>query len=329
MVTSNSSNVKAIFKLIRPFQYYKNVLIFLGIIFSKQIDQTQYWIPLVLGFIALCAVSSLNYVINDIRDIDKDKLHPEKKNRPIASGIISKPFAIIIGIFLALITLISTILIPLSLIIRVEFLILLVFIFVTSQLYSFYFKRVVFLDVTFIAINYVWRAVSGCIIVQAAISPWLILIPFLFAMILALGKRKGDLILLQDNAKESFKYRKVLKDYNISIINQSLSAITAAMIVSYSFFTFEANSIVGSSTTDPIYNVYVALITIPFVSFILLRFLFLLENGDKVSRKAELLFLDKQIIIAGFIVSILLFASIFIDFYSIATWFQELPIFNE
>jgi 4-hydroxybenzoate polyprenyltransferase len=328
MSLSFSSRFLATIKLLRPFQYYKNILIFLGIIFSKQIAETSYWIPLLMGFVALCATSSVNYVINDLRDAEKDKLHPEKKSRPIASGKVSKPLAIIIAILLAVIAITLIVFMPISLIVRVEFLLIASVIFVTSQLYSFYFKQIIFADISFIAINYVWRAVSGCIIVQATISPWLILLSFLFALLLALAKRKGDLLLMEGNESEGIKHRKVLQDYNLPLVNQGLSVLITTMLVSYSLFTFEGDSIVGETAVNPVLNQYFALMTIPFVAFILLRYLFLLENGEKVSRRAELLFLDKQIMIAGFCAGLLLLISIYIDISFFVLAFQELPLFQ-
>ncbi|MHA2364521.1 MAG: UbiA prenyltransferase family protein, partial [Candidatus Hodarchaeales archaeon] len=210
--------LKAFVKLMRPQQWYKNFLIFLGIIFSANIFEIDLYLPLILGFIGLCTISSVNYIINDWRDIQLDKIHPEKKTRPLASGLVSKKEAAILVIALLFIVILTITFMPITNGNRSQYFLLLMIIFTTSQSYSLYFKDQPFYDVTFIALNYIWRAVVGVVIISVTLSPWLFILGFLFALFLALSKRKGDLFLLgEEDAK---LHKPVFKIYSHTLLDQ-------------------------------------------------------------------------------------------------------------
>ncbi|MHA1168762.1 MAG: UbiA prenyltransferase family protein [Candidatus Hodarchaeales archaeon] len=295
---NSRSMIVGVIKLLRPYQYYKNVLIFLGFIFARElIHWSDHLIPLLIGFIGLCSVSSLNYVLNDLKDIQNDKLHPEKKNRPLPSGLVPVKVAILMVFLLLLVSIIV------CLFVGLPFTAVCMLVFFTSQAYSFYFKQVIFADVSLIALNYVWRAVAGVVIIGKPISPWLITLGFLFALFLALCKRKGDLILLGDDA---VNHKKVFRHYNHRLIDQATSIVSATMITSYSLYTFE-------SQTFSIANVQIQIFTIPLVTFCIFRYLFLLEKGGKLARRPELIFIDKQIVACGFIAGIITILSLYMD----------------
>lgn len=295
---NSQSMIIGMIKLLRPYQYYKNVLILLGFIFAGElIHWGDHMIPLFLGFIGLCSVSSLNYVLNDLKDIQNDKLHPEKQNRPLPSGLVPIKIAILMVFSLLLISL------RVCLIVGLPFTAVCLLVFLTSQAYSFYFKQIIFADVSLIALNYVWRAVAGVVIIAEPISPWLITLGFLFALFLALCKRKGDLILLGDDA---VNHKKVFEHYNLRLIDQATSIVSATMITSYSLYTFE-------SETFSIANVQIQIFTIPLVTFCIFRYLYLLEKGGKLARRPELIFIDRQIVLCGFLVGIITVVSLYVD----------------
>ncbi|MFW9992915.1 MAG: UbiA prenyltransferase family protein [Candidatus Odinarchaeota archaeon] len=285
-------------RLIRPYQYYKNVLIVFGIVFAGElIHWGEHLVPLLAGFVGLCCVSSLNYVLNDLKDIESDKLHPEKRNRPLPSGTVPVKVAFLMIAFLMISSLI------IGFFVGLPFLGVCFLVFLTSQLYSFYFKQIIFADVSFIAINYVWRAVAGVVIINQRISPWLILLGFLFALFLALSKRKGDLLLLGEDA---VNHKKVFQHYNMHLIDQATSIVSATMIVSYSLYIFE-------SETFNVANIQVQIFTVPLVTFCIFRYLYLLEKGGKLARRPELIFVDHQIVICGFLAGVITVLSIYVD----------------
>jgi 4-hydroxybenzoate polyprenyltransferase len=312
-----SSLLMGILRLMRPYQYYKNFLIFFGIVFAGElIHWGEYLFPLLVGFIGLCCVSSLNYVLNDLKDIETDKLHPEKQNRPLPSGIVSVKVAFLMIAILLLSFLMIAILLLSSLIIDfsvgLTFLGVCILVFTTSQLYSFYFKQIIFADVSFIAINYVWRAVAGVVIINQRISPWLILLGFLFALFLALSKRKGDLLLLGEDA---VNHKKVFQHYNMNLLDQATSIVSATMIVSYSLYIFE-------SETFSVANVPIQIFTVPLVTFCIFRYLYLLEKGGKLARRPELIFIDRQIMACGFLAGIITVLTIYVE--SLGTVWQDI-----
>ncbi len=304
------SKLASYIKLLRPQQYYKNLLILLGIIFSGELFDFNLYGTLIVGFVILSFVFSISYIINDWRDIQADQNHPEKKFRPLASGDVGKIEAIFI-IFLLLLVIFELIAL-LKIDLREKFLLilLLIVIFSTSQLYSFYFKNRAFYDVIFISLNYVWRALVGVVIISVNLSPWLFVLGFLFAMFLALSKRKGDLFLLQENAS---KHKKVFEVYTNQILDFYILIVTGTLLVSYSIYVVD--SVINFNRFKNPYtkfqNPYIMLLTLPIVTLILMRLIYLEVSGSQKIRRAELLFLDKEIIINGFFVAVLTFISLF------------------
>ena len=202
------AKIKDIIKLLRPNQWYKNLLIFIAIIFSKNLLNLSYLKITFQGFVMLIIISSANYIFNDLVDLKKDILNPEKKDRPIASGKISKKLAIILFLSFLVIGLISAYKISLDLFYIVLGIVLI------STLYTLLLKNIVFADLLAISSNFVLRAVSGAVIIDVFISPWLVIGIFFFALFLVTGKRYSELNYLNKNAT---KHRIVLKDYSKDI----------------------------------------------------------------------------------------------------------------
>ena len=188
-------------ELIRIRQWYKNLLVFLAIFFSGYLFNFTKIYVVILAFSSLSFVSSVGYIINDLNDLERDKLHPEKKSRALASGKISRFKTILTGFIL----LVAGFIIAYNL--NWQFFFLLSLFLVLELAYTFLLKGVLFADVITISLLFVTRAIGGAIAINVFISPWLILCPFFLALFLALGKRHSDLLLLKEKAEST---RKVL-----------------------------------------------------------------------------------------------------------------------
>ena len=191
------SKLVAITRLLRVKQWYKNVILFIGVFFGGKLFAINLYPQLILAFILVCLCSSLNYIQNDIGDIEKDKLHPEKaKSRPLASGDLSKTTAFILFVVIAVIEL-GFIFFFYN--VYPVFCLLLVAMYANGLLYNLYLKNIAFVDIISLATLYIWRSLAGCAIIFITISPWLIIMMFLIALTLAVCKRIADLKLLGKN----------------------------------------------------------------------------------------------------------------------------------
>lgn len=269
--------------LLRPQQWYKNLLIFLPLIFAGKLFETPLFLLSSAGFILLCSISSVNYIINDIKDKKTDKHHPEKKNRPITSGAISTTTAARLASILLIITLIS------SFFAGKAFFASTLFLFFTTQLYTFYLKRILFLDILAISINFVTRAAAGAFIINVKISPWLVLCTFFLSLYLAVGKRHTDALLLGKKAELT---RKTLKGYTTELTTSLLIISTTLLILAYSLYSF--------------LSIHKNLIlTIPTALYVILVHYQHIITGNKIARHPEYAFLNKQMIIGMLIWGIL------------------------
>ncbi len=264
-------------KLSRPEQWIKNFFVFAGIVFSGQITNVTAVLNSIIAFILFCIASSLIYVLNDLVDIEKDKLHPKKKLRPLAAGHLKKSDTYVYVLILTA-CLIGGYFwsIAVSIIISTYIII--------NILYAVCFKNIVIIDVFSIASGFVLRVVAGAVAVSAMPSPWLLLCTLLLALFLALGKRRHELLLLQNNAKD---HRANLGEYNIDLINQWTSITTATTILTYSLYTFIELSHIWMMTT------------IPFVIYGLFRYQYLVFVKKQGGSPEKILISDTPFIING------------------------------
>jgi 4-hydroxybenzoate polyprenyltransferase len=283
-------NIKDLISLIRVKQWYKNFLIFLAIFFVGQFFQLEILTLTIVGFIVLCLNSSAGYIINDIIDLDKDKKHPEKRKRAIASGKI-KPFTA--GV-ISLLFLISALTISISL--SKLFFYIVLALFLLTQIYSFFLKKIVFADILTIAVLFVLRAISGALLINVEISPWLILCPFFLSLFLSVGKRHSDLLLLKENAS---KTRKVLQEYNNGITNYLMVISTTLLMISYALYCFLSN------------HNYL-LVTLPFALFVVFRFFYIINQGSIIARHPEEVIKDKEMVIGILLWILITFGTIYL-----------------
>ncbi len=300
-----TSKIRSIVNLLRIRQYYKNVLIFIGVFFTKRIFEVELYFPLILGFILLCCASSFNYIINDIRDVERDKKHPEKmKKKPLASGDLPVHFAVLLLLIISAFMLFSLVfLIP-----NISFIFMIILIILTGQLYNHFFKNYAFIDISVLSTGYLWRALSGVVIINEYISAWLFLAIFEIAMFLSIAKRKGDLILLgKDKAVE---HKKVYDQYSLKLLEEFHVMIAGSLFMTYSLYL-----ILKFNLFEPTVNLqeYIVIFTIPISLYLIMRYMYLTSAKPEIARRTEKAFFDKGIILAGFFLFLILFSSFYYD----------------
>lgn len=211
-------------KLIRVHQWTKNLFVFAPLFFSGQFLQKEKFILSAFGFLCFCLAASSIYIVNDLFDAEKDKLHPTKKNRPIASGKISKPFAI------ALLLIFISAAFGVSFYISIELFTVIAVYFVLNLFYSFGLKQISLVDVFIVSIGFVLRVAAGGVLTDIPVSHWLYIMTFLLALFIALAKRRDDVLILNQTGSEM---RKSVKGYNLEFISSTISILCATLIVSY------------------------------------------------------------------------------------------------
>ncbi len=316
-----SSKFRNILLLLRVRQYYKNVLIFVGSFFSASILSIRVFPTLVLGFIILCCASSINYIINDIVDIEKDKHHPEKLiKKPLASGELSKIFAISLLVILSAFIVLALIFVIPSL----GFTVMVILIIITGQLYNHILKNHAFLDIITLSLLYLWRALAGCLLVNVYISPWLFLAIVEIALFLVIAKRKGDLLLLGDDKAK--KHKKIYEQYTIKILEQFHVIIATSLFVTYALYLILRFSLFNDQSLD--FSDYLVFMTIPIMLYIIMRYMYLTSEKPEIARNTEKAFFDKGIVIAAGILMLLLGYALYFE--SVFGYFIEnynLPFF--
>lgn len=263
-------------KALRPHQWIKNLFVMAALIFSKHVFDPSYVIQASLAFVSFCLISSAVYLFNDIHDRENDRNHPDKRHRPIASGALGVSTASISALVLALLAL------WLSFGIQLYFGLILTLYALLNLGYSLGLKHVVILDVMIIASGFLLRAVGGALAIEVDISSWFILCTMLLALFLGFVKRRQELILLENQANQ---HRRNLQDYSDKFLDQVISIVTAGTLVTYALYTMSPE--VSEKLGTPHLN-----LTIPFVIYGLLRYLYLVYNKGQGGDTATTLLRD-------------------------------------
>ncbi len=266
-------------QLLRPRDWAKNLFIFIPLFFSGDLFHWDLYPRLIMGFIAFCCVASGIYIINDYRDIEDDKKHPEKFKRPLASGAVSKTAAIIICILLL------TAGFLLAYFIRDKFLFVLGIYFILNLAYSFGLKTIPILDIIIVAIGFVLRIKSGAVIALIGLTEWLNIMVFLLALFMAIGKRRDDVLLKLSSGTDM---RKSIKGYNLEFLNVVLALVCAVIVVAYFMYTMSPEVILRMGT----YRLYY---TCLFVLAGILRYLQIIFVQAAAGSPTKILYKDRFI----------------------------------
>jgi 4-hydroxybenzoate polyprenyltransferase len=278
-VPTTSSTLWNLLLTMRPRQWIKNSFVFTALAFSEGRLWTQPMpvLQTLAAFVIFCLAASSIYLINDLVDIEKDRAHPKKSARPLASGKLSP--AVAVGAAIALIGFS----LPMAYLLSPSFLwVLLAYIVIQGLLYSYFLKNIVILDILTIAAGFVLRALAGGAVLGVTITPWLMVCMGLLAVFLGIGKRRHELVLLEHGAGE---HRRILREYSVPMLDQMISIVTASLVMAYSMATFSAPAV-------PREPYPVLMITIPFVVYGIFRYLYLIYQHAEGGSPEELVLKD-------------------------------------
>ena len=259
--------------LVRVRQWAKNVLIFAGFIFAGRLREAGpnleiEAIKVLLAFVCFCALSGAAYIINDWADIERDRLHPIKKNRPLASGVLSSRVALATILVLLALAVISIVFITQFNGGNFGFALAAASYFALTLAYSFFLKHEVIVDILCIAIGFVLRVIGGCLALPVLISPWIVFCTFSLALFIAAGKRRSEL-----NELGGSGTRGVLRHYSLEMLDILIAVSAGLTIIGYSLYTFLASHTDALGTSSGSTPLLMA--TIPFVIYGVFRYLFL------------------------------------------------------
>lgn len=290
--TGTGSTVSGLFRLLRPKQWTKNLLLFAALLFSFEEIRTETILATLLGFILFSLVAGCVYILNDFVDRDRDRQHPVKKYRPMASGQVNPSHALLFGIILLILS------VGTAFMMNPLFGVLCIVYFLLNVSYSFVLKHLVILDMMTIAAGFVLRAIAGGVLIHVPFTPWFLICTMLLSLFLAIGKRRNELTLLEGNTGS---HRKVLDNYSITLLDQFNTIVTTATIISYSLFTF---------TSDRTIHL---MWTIPLVIYGMFRYLYLIHMKNQGGSPDRVLFEDKPILITVmlYVISVITIFAIF------------------
>ena len=271
-----------VFNLLRPAQWLKNGFLFAPLVFSKHLFETTYIWREALAFVGFCLISSIMYVINDITDSEADKLHPIKRNRPLASGILRLSDAV--GVILILLIFI----ICLTPYLNLRFWYAIALYGFLNLAYSFWLKQIVIVDVFIIAAGFMLRVLAGVFAIEVVISSWLILCTLFVSVFLAVSKRRGELML--SAATDSYASRPVLKQYDVAFLDQIMTVAASGMAISYALYTV-------AERTVTIYGTENLIFTTVFVLFGIFRYIFLMRGRKTEDNPMHLLLSDAPLMV--------------------------------
>ncbi|MBX3061770.1 MAG: decaprenyl-phosphate phosphoribosyltransferase [Anaerolineae bacterium] len=274
--------LRGLIRTMRPKQWVKNGFVFIPILFDRKLslNNPQPLINVLITFVLFCMMSSAVYVLNDLVDVERDRKHPTKRFRPIASGQLPIPVARVVAIALPVITL------GIALFFNLPLFIVLAIYYAKDLAYSFYLKNVVILDVLLLASGFILRVVAGAVVIVVTnFSAWLYICWGMLALFLAVGKRRQEMILMGSDAGQT---RKILSEYNMELLNDMLRMVMTGSILSYALYSVEAKTSFGGPAM---------ILTLPFVIYGVFRYLYLIHVKGEGSAPDELLFKDRPLLI--------------------------------
>jgi 4-hydroxybenzoate polyprenyltransferase len=275
--------LRGLLKTMRPHQWTKNVLIFAGIVFDGQLTNPDSFLRVTMAFFLLCFVAGSVYILNDLVDIEADRQHPRKRNRPIASGRLPMPLARAAAVIIPIASIVLA-----ALLSRPFAAVLLVY-YVLQVAYSLRLKHIVLIDLVVIVIGFLLRVGAGVLIVSVqAFSPWLYACTATLALFLIVGKRRQELLLM---AEKAGNVRVTLDEYNLPLLDELLRIAVIGTMLTYLFYAVEAPSALLAGTN-------LALLTVPFVWYGVIRYLYLIHVRGEGSAPDEVLLKDRPLQVA-------------------------------
>ena len=270
--------LRPLIKTMRPRQWIKNGLLFIPLVFDKQLTNWDALARVFLGFVLFCLLSSLVYIINDLVDFEADQNHPQKRLRPIASGKLKVSTAKIAAVILGVVFFIPAIWLSL------EFALIGLTYLLLNLAYSAWFKHTPILDVMILASFYVLRVGAGVALIDVnRFSPWLYVFTTFLALFLGIGKRRTELNLLEGGANT---HRKSLEGYTLPYLDQLILIVSGSTIITYSLYTFSAPNLPTNHSM---------MLTIPFVIYGIFRYLYLIQVQHRGGEPEEVLFTDRPL----------------------------------
>ena len=288
--------LKALLKTMRPRQWSKNIFIFAALVFDKQLLILHAFERTAAGFVLFCLISSAVYIFNDLADIEPDREHPVKKNRPIPSGKLPVSIAVTAGVLLVIAAL------SFGFWLSPDFALVLAVYFLINLAYSKWLKHIPILDVLVLAAGFVLRVGAGVTIIHVErFSPWLYVVMTLLALYLGFGKRRAELALL---ATDASAHRKVLEGYSIPLLDQYIMIVSGTTIVAYSLYTFSAPNVPANHSM---------MLTIPFVLYAIFRYLYLVQIKHAGGEPEEILLSDRPLQMALFLWALVVVAVFYLS----------------
>jgi len=265
----------------RPKQWIKNLFVFAALIFSANLFNLSLFLKTLETFLLFCVLASSIYLLNDLADLKQDRVHPEKRKRPLPSGKLKLLFTLIAAIILALFSF------AFSFLLDSKLGLLFVVYFVLFALYSFLLKKVAILDVFIIAIGFALRVIAGALAISVSLSHWILMCTFFLALFLGFSKRRHELVILGDNYS---LHRTSLSGYSLNFLDQMISVATASAVISYALYTVSPETIKHLGTDKMFY-------TAPFVLYGIFRYLYLVYKREEGGSPTETVLGDKTLVL--------------------------------
>jgi 4-hydroxybenzoate polyprenyltransferase len=273
--------LKHILTSLRPRQWTKNLVIFAGLVFSASLFHVPSLLTALGAFAVFCLLSSAVYLLNDICDLERDRLHPVKCKRPIAAGLLSPRAAATTAALIIAVALAA------GWVLDAGFALVGVIYLLLFLSYSLYLKNIVILDVLLIAVGFVLRAIAGAVVIDVRISAWLLVCTILLALFLGLCKRRDELVRLADAATG---HRQILDEYSPYLLDQMIAVVTASTLMAYALYTMAEETMQKFNTSQ-------LHLTIPFVIYGIFRYLYLIHQKEEGGNPSLTLITDRPLLI--------------------------------
>jgi len=276
---ATASTAALLLRAMRPKQWPKNTFVFAALVFDRKLLEPSLLGRTLIAFLLFCLISGAIYLINDLVDIEKDRQHPHKRHRPLASGRLSPTVAIAAAVAIVAGGL------PLGFALNIPFGVVLSGYFLLQTLYSFVLKHLVIIDVLTVAAGFVLRAVGGAVVIGVMISPWLYICTTLLALFISFGRRRHELMLLE---AEASNHRAILDQYSPHLLDHLITIVAATTIIAYSLYTFSAPNLPAN---------HAMMLTIPFVLYGIFRYMYLIHIHNEGGTPEEMILKDRPMLI--------------------------------